>query len=1028
MAVITRKYHSAAMPVGERTNPTIGGIRYNALINGKKVWDEYEPMPSPPAPPIQIINAMLLTIEAPTDNFEVKLPAGYPGYTTFAIDWLISWGDGTTNRYQVATGISNTNRANVANWPTHTYASAGFYQVRIEDGSGENRVQGWLQGFCNNMSTSIDVSTHDLSYIKSFDNVPTAAFGVDTIHKNIGLAMFAGTGITAPATYAYTGNWFPNLTPINNTYFKAYQYFNCLSLLYPEDSSIDLYYFVDSSVTANLNYYKYHQYDNCISLLMPAVEQELITETLTLNYLYYAQYFCCSSLTTPAEEVVPFGTTSITYWNAYRGFQYCRSGVITAAAENYTNFSNKMGLSAFRTNQYDTCTSLLIAAEEQYEGVDIKQYSNYRSAQYAQCASLLAVSPERNTVLNSKIGTGYRQELYRDCPQIIAAASEFNFNTFSTLNWELGNNFRRRQYENCILLGNAPNEVFEPTVIAAIPMEYFRAAQFKNCTSLTTLGTVKGIIYTGSSGVVLFNFYRSEQYSGCISLLIGVNRHVQILQVGSIGTNFREKQYYRCSALQSCEDLEENLNYVLSVGANFRWGQYYECTSLNSVSTIEGFSDSVISIGSHFRAYQFYGCTSLTQVVSESFSSSSSLTTIPTNFRCYQYYGCSSLNSASSEVFNDNVVSIGSGFREYSYALTGILQTPTEVLSNSLLEVGYSFRNYQYRECTKLISTPSIEVIPNSVTTIGYAFRRGQYYGCSALTGAALQEVLPSSLTTIGTYFRCNMYYSCTKLTSAAVEVPFVNTVNILAYYRVNQYRNCPQLVSIGSYTSSYSVPVAEPTGTVVATQYRYYQFYGCSKFPCSILVLESNFGDILNSSTDAYQYMYYLSSARTTADTISHYKKITEGYQLVITIMNPISYLIPTTGVYAIRVYWNNPQVWVQYSGIELNEGDGLVTTTSYGSSGVFAQIEGAVFGYRVVNASADTYERYEYISDSTLDFTVTEGTYTTEANRYVEVYRLGEVTTTSPVTDFTPQADKNFVYNRTGITGYSSLHSYWK
>jgi hypothetical protein len=34
----------------------------------------------------------------------------------------------------------------------------------------------------------------------------------------------------------------------------------------------------------------------------------------------------------------------------------------------------------------------------------------------------------------------------------------------------------------------------------------------------------------------------------------------------------------------------------------------------------------------------------------------------------------------------------------------------------------------------------------------------------------------------------------------------------------------------------------------------------------------------------------------------------------------------------------------------------------------------------------------------------------------------------TTAPVTNLTPSVDKEYVYNRTGIAGYSSLPVYWK
>jgi hypothetical protein len=35
---------------------------------------------------------------------------------------------------------------------------------------------------------------------------------------------------------------------------------------------------------------------------------------------------------------------------------------------------------------------------------------------------------------------------------------------------------------------------------------------------------------------------------------------------------------------------------------------------------------------------------------------------------------------------------------------------------------------------------------------------------------------------------------------------------------------------------------------------------------------------------------------------------------------------------------------------------------------------------------------------------------------------------TTTAPVSDLTPPKRIEYVYNRTGIDGYSSLNSYWK
>jgi hypothetical protein len=305
-----------------------------------------------------------------------------------------------------------------------------------------------------------------------------------------------------------------------------------------------------------------------------------------------------------------------------------------------------------------------------------------------------------------------------------------------------------------------------------------------------------------------------------------------------------------------------------------------------------------------------------------------------------------------------------SGANQYKATLTEVINDPDEAHLESSTTTGVYFRGYQYYNCTSLVNAQS-ETLPDTVITVSDYFRYTQYNGCSSLVTVP-SEVLPNSVTTIGGNFRYGQYYNCTSLTTAPSEVLPSSVTTIGSDFRRSQYYGCSSLQSAPK-------EVLPSTITTIGDYFRYTQYSGCASFTTTP-------NEVLPS----------------TITTIGDYFR---GYQYSnCTLLTVASSEVLPSSVTTIGTFFRRSQYYNCPS----------LRTSAYIHDYHFATLLNAntynyyqMFYLSGANATADTMPRY--YTDSTKS-------------------------TTNPVTDLTPSSDKNYVANRTGITGYDSLNANWK
>jgi hypothetical protein len=301
--------------------------------------------------------------------------------------------------------------------------------------------------------------------------------------------------------------------------------------------------------------------------------------------------------------------------------------------------------------------------------------------------------------------------------------------------------------------------------------------------------------------------------------------------------------------------------------------------------------------------------------------------------------------------------------------LLRVLNDPDYAHLLSETSTGDYFRYCQYSNCSNLIQIPD-EDLPDTVTSIGVQFRSNQYYNCGGLTGSPAVEVIPSGVTSIGAQFRSNQYEGCTKLTgSPAVEVLPSGVTSIGDYFRNSQYYNC------GGLTGSPAVEVIPSGVTSIGNYFRVQQYSGCTSLTGSPAaeVIPSGVTSIGNNFRDS---QYYGCSGLTGS---------------------PAAEVIPS-GVTSIGSSFR----YQQYQGCPN------------------IRISGHTHDYRFATLLNQNSGNYQYMFNLSSSNTTTD---------YVPKYYIDNTnTTTTPVTDLTPTAQKYYLTNRTGIPNYNSLNANWK
>ena len=344
-------------------------------------------------------------------------------------------------------------------------------------------------------------------------------------------------------------------------------------------------------------------------------------------------------------------------------------------------------------------------------------------------------------------------------------------------------------------------------------------------------------------------------------------------------------------------------------------------------------------------------------------------------------------------VSEDGITQIGDNFKNQQYELCYSLTIPEkEWMPPSITQIGSNFRGSQYSRCETL-SNSTEEYLSNSITTIGGSFRSQQYYNCSKIQQVSI-EVLPDLITNIGSSFRYWQYSGCRAITTPTSEIWSNNIINIGDYFRSGQYLGCQNLLT--------STPEVLPnTVRTIGTHFRASQYSGCSKLQFPAIEV---FSDQIMTVGNYFRSGQYLNCTSITSpspenisDSIFSYGTYFRSGQYsgctgltgspAAEVINPM----PTPGNYfRYRQYYNCPGLLIgNHVHISMN----LVLNVGTGHYNEMFYVSSAL-------STPDTIPIYFNLMDSS----------------------------SASISTLTPSVQKKYCTNRTGITGYASLHANWK
>ena len=519
---------------------------YNVLKNGTYTFKAVDNMGQETSKSIEIteIQGFITEWNIPADNTQIKLPIS----STTNLNANVDWGDGTSE------DITGT-------FPTHTYATAGTYDINITgtvDRFGYNYLTTPTES--NNYSNYYTFTQY-VTKVKDWGNIGATQFGF-AYCKNL-------TSIVSPRTES-----FKNVTSFEDTFY------NCSGL----SGSIPAELFANCPNVTTFD----HTFSSC-SGLTGSIPAELFANCPDVT-TFYGTFYNCSGLSgsIPAElfancpNVTSFGET----------FNNC-SGLTGAIPSDL--FANNPNVTSFYST-FSDCSGLSgsIPAElfANCPNVTNFGYTFYYCSGLSGSipAELFANCPDVTTFYYtfyncSGLSGSIPAELFANCPNVTTFYRTFGScrGLTGSIPAELFANCPdvttfERTFESCRgLTGSIPTELF-----ANNPNVTNFGSTFSECRGLT--GAIPANLFANCPNVTDFDstFFRCSGLSGSIPAeLFANNPNV---------TNFRST-FYSCSKLTSA-----NID-ISFIGDKMFWS----CDSLTNITI----SDKVTSIGA--EAFYYFG-------------------------------------------------------------------------------------------------------------------------------------------------------------------------------------------------------------------------------------------------------------------------------------------------------------------------------------------------------------------------------------------------------------------------------------
>ena len=409
---LTRTYNNA----GVAQTDTLMNVTRNVIVKGS------------------IATSMITEWIIPTDNTTIKLPATKYGSTSVNI--VVDWGDGTIAE------------AFTTDFPTHTYASAGTYEITV---SGTCPKWGYAANLVIDASSDYYTSTQYITKVKQFGELNAEEYGFAQC-KNL---------IEVSGENLVTSKTFEKVTDM------SYMFDSCTSL-----TSLDVSKFDTSNVMS-----MYQMFNNCREL-----SNLNVSNFDTSNVRNMAYMFCgCASLT--ALDVSNFDTSKVTnmhsmFYNCWKLTSLDVSNFNTSRVTDMSwMFTYCRGLTELNVKNFDTSKATNMSAMfyncTSLTDLNISKFNTSKvtdmSWMFSNCSSLASLN--LSTFDTSKVTS--MSHMFYNCSNL----TNLDVSQFGTSN-VIGMD---RMFSGCSKLTSLDISDFDTTTVT------YMTEMFKGCTNLKTL-------------------------------------------------------------------------------------------------------------------------------------------------------------------------------------------------------------------------------------------------------------------------------------------------------------------------------------------------------------------------------------------------------------------------------------------------------------------------------------------------------------------------------------------------------------
>ncbi len=488
----------------------------------------------------------------PSANTEIKLPVQGTG-----LNVRVDWGDGSAE--QTVT----------TSFPTHTYATAGTYEIKVW-----GTCPRWGYSSYSSVSTTSNYYTYTkyLTKVKQFGELNTTRYG---FAQCTSLTEVSGENLVTSKT-------FENVTAM------AYMFYNCSKL-----TNLDVSNFDTSNVT-NMRY----MFDNCSSVTNLDVSNFDTTKVTNMRWMFAncssvtnldvsnfdtskvtdmsCMFYNCSSLTN--LDVSRFNTSKVTYMGLM--FAYCSSVTnldvsrfdTSKVTDMQAMFGECNNLTSLDVSNFDTSNvtdmSSMFSHCSSVTNLDVSNFDTSKvtdmSDMFAGCSSVtnLDVSNFNTSNVTSM------SSMFSHCSSV-TNLDVSNFDTSNVTNM-------RYMFDNCSSVTNLDVSNFDTTKVTNMKW------MFRACSKLTNLD----VSNFDTSKVTDM----SDMFYNCSSL---TNLDVSGFDTSKVTRMYT--MFLNCSSLTNLDVSRFDTSKVTDMRVMF-----YNCTNLKSLQISNKFKIPTTNISDMF--------------------------------------------------------------------------------------------------------------------------------------------------------------------------------------------------------------------------------------------------------------------------------------------------------------------------------------------------------------------------------------------------------------------------------------------